>query len=618
MVPQRVGLKGMKPSQLRWKWLLFSLLAFLVLIIALIPWLIGDTTRFGDRVAAVLSAWTGGEVKFTGQVRVSILPDISVRGRIELEDSKRLPAVESLAAREAKISLDLVDLLRGRITIDALRLLKPHITLRDGVTATASPANAQTLFTTLLGGAPVRVLHVRKGRIMLPGEHGGTIKEIYAHLDAGKETGAVSGFGSFAYKDTTVRYSLESGSVTTTGGTESFPVALTLSSRPFRARLNGIASNAAGFTIDGDMQAEIDDGRRFFKWIGIRIPDGDSLKGFSAAGTAHLTGSTLTFDDGTFTLDGNKAVGLLALTASKPRPRVEGTLAFDRLALDPYLGGAKPSAGKQPTPNSASPFPFNQPILQFIDADLRISAAAIDAGALKLGRGGFTITAKQGSVASEVGELELCGGSADGRLNVDLAQANKRIELLANLANIALDTCLEPLVLGLQVKGTGNLKTELASEGTDFSQLTGNLAGTLKLEAKDGAVPVDFVRLATGSTPISAEGWSRDAVTPFDQLDADCQLGSGHIWCQSSSMQTPRGTIAGSGDIDLTEQTLDWNLTVANPIEGATASQLTQGDAPKVSLRGSLAQPSIRRADRPTLGEGSLQTNQAGPQVSPR
>jgi hypothetical protein len=131
-------------------------------------------------------------------------------------------------------------------------------------------------------------------------------------------------------------------------------------------------------------------------------------------------------------------------------------------------------------------------------------------------------------------------------------------------------------------------------------------------------VPVDFIRLATGSTPISAEGWSRDALTAFDQLDADCQLGSGHIWCQSLSMQTARGTIAGSGDIDLTEQTLDWSLTVANPIEAARASQPMQGEAPKVSIRGSLAQPTIRRADRPTLGEGSLQTNPAGPQVSPR
>ena len=134
----------MKPSQLRWKWLLFGLLAVLILVIALIPWLIGDTSRFGDRVAAELSAWTGGEVKFTGPVRVSFLPDVSVRGQIELKNSKRLPVVQTLVAREAKVSLDLVDLLRGRITIDALRLLKPHVTLRDNRTASRGAGGRDT------------------------------------------------------------------------------------------------------------------------------------------------------------------------------------------------------------------------------------------------------------------------------------------------------------------------------------------------------------------------------------------------------------------------------------------------------------------------------------------
>src|SRR6476659_2930783 len=158
----------MKPSQLPWKWLLVGLLAVLVFAIALIPWLIGDTSRFGDRVASELSAWTGGEVKFIGPVRVRFLPDVSVRGQLEVQDSTKLPAVQTLTVREAKVSLDLVDLLRGRITIDALRLLKPRVTLRDTLLAGASAATpAQDLFTSLLGGAPVRVLHVRNGRIAL-------------------------------------------------------------------------------------------------------------------------------------------------------------------------------------------------------------------------------------------------------------------------------------------------------------------------------------------------------------------------------------------------------------------------------------------------------------------
>jgi AsmA protein len=608
----------MKPSQLPWKWLLVGLLAVLVFAIALIPWLIGDTSRFGDRVASELSAWTGGEVKFIGPVRMRFLPDVSVRGQLEVQDSTKLPAVQTLIVREAKVSLDLVDLLRGRITIDALRLLKPRITLRDTLAGASAATPAQDLFTSLLGGAPVRVLHVRNGRITLPADRNGAIKDIYAHIDAGKDTGAVSSFGSFAYKDTTVRYSLESGSPTASGGVESFPLALMLSSKPLRVRLNGTASNAGEFKLDGDMQAEIDDGRRFLNWLGVRLPAGDSLKGFSASGAFHLAGSALTFDDGTFTLDGNKAVGLLALSARGLRPRVEGTLAFDRLMLDPYLGKASSSdGGPPPSTESTASFPFNRPLLQFIDADLRISAAAIDAGALKLGRGGFTVSAKEGVVASEVGELELCGGSADGRLDVDLAQPSKQVNLVAHLDDVAIDTCLQPLGLAAPISGTANVKTELAAEGTDPAQFTGSLAGTLKLDAKDGEVPVDFARLLAAPTPLNDDGWSHDNATPFDQLDADCRLGTGHIWCQSLSMRTPQGTISGAGDVDVTKRTLDWSLTVANPIGPAGASQLTQAEAPKVSIRGSLLQPIIRGADRPTLGDGSLPTGSTGPQVLP-
>jgi AsmA protein len=608
----------MKPSQLPWKWLLVGLLAVLVFAIALIPCLIGDTSRFGDRVASVLSAWTGGQVKFIGPVRVRFLPDVSVRGQLEVQDSTKLPAVQTLIVREAKVSLDLVDLLRGRITIDALRLLKPRITLRDTLAGASSATPAQDMFTSLLGGAPVRVLHVRNGRITLPAARNGAIKDIYAHIDAGKDTGSVSGFGSFAYKDTTVRYSLESGSPIASGGVESFPLALMLSSKPLRVRLNGTASYAGEFKLDGDMQAEIDDGRRFLNWLGVRLPAGDSLKGFSASGGFHLAGPALTFDDGTFTLDGNKAVGLLALSARGLRPHVEGTLAFDRLMLDPYLGKTSSSDGGAP-PSTESPtsFPFNRPLLQFIDADLRISAAAIDAGALKLGRGGFTVSAKQGVVASEVGELELCGGSADGWLDVDLAQPSKQVNLVANLDDVAIDTCLQPLGLASPISGTANVKTELAAEGSDPAQFTGSLAGTLKLKAKDGAVPVDFAQLLAGPTPLNDDGWSHDNATQFDQLDADCRLGTGHIWCQSLSMRTPQGTISGAGDVDVTKRTLDWSLTVANPIGPAGASQLSQAEAPKVSIRGSLLQPIIRRADRPTLGDGSLPTGSTGPQVLP-
>ena len=62
----------MKPSQLSWKWLLYGLLGVLAFGTALIPELIGDTSRFEDRVTAELSSWAGGEVKFIGPLRVTL------------------------------------------------------------------------------------------------------------------------------------------------------------------------------------------------------------------------------------------------------------------------------------------------------------------------------------------------------------------------------------------------------------------------------------------------------------------------------------------------------------------------------------------------------------------
>jgi AsmA protein len=603
----------MKPSQLPSKWLLFGLLAVPILAIGLIPWLIGDTSRFERLVTAELSAWTGGEVKFVGPVRVSFLPDVSVRGQIEAEHCTRLPGVQTLSAREAKVSLDLVDLLRGRVTIDALRLLKPRIALRDRSTASPAPSAEapQKLLASLVSAIPVRVLHMRKGRITLGGPHFSAIEDIYAHVDAGKDTGAISGFGAFTYKDATVRYSLESGAPTTSGNAESFPLTLTLTSRLIHARLSGIASYAGDFKLDGDMQVDTDDARKFLKWIGLRLPEGDSLKAFTATGAFHVAGPTLTFDDGRFMIDGNKAAGLLALTAA-PRPRVEGTLAFDRLILDPYFGKDKPSDGDRASPAPAAHSPFDDALLQVVDADLRISAATMEAGALKLGRSGFTITARNGAVASEVGELELCGGSADGRLNVDLAQAKHPMNLTANLFDISLDSCLQPLMLPAAVKGIGRLKTELASEGSDIAELTGNLSGTLNFAAMDGAVPIDFARLATGSPPLSGEGWNSDNLTPFNKLDADCRVSDGKVRCESLTLQTSRGAISGAGDVDLAKQTVDWSFTLASPLVPTSASPPSR-EAPTVSIRGSLAQPMIRRADRPTLGEGSLPTGSVWP-----
>ena len=592
----------MKLRQIPWKWLLLGLIALLLVGLAVLPRQFGDSARLAARVTDALSAWTGGDVKLTGPLSVQYFPDVAIRSGFEVTNASRLPLVKSIATSDARLSLDLAELVLGRVKVDALRLLRPVITFKEAPSLVMGPD--QTLpakVANLLGGAPVGVLRLRNGTILLPTAAGSeAIEKIDGCFDVSSGSGAMSSSGSFQLRGETVRFALETGAPSNTADSLRIPISLTLTAKPVAAKVAGTASFANGLQLDGDVQAEMTSARDFLKWTGIPLPDGESLQQLSASGLAHWNGATLTFDDGTFTLDGNEAVGLLAVTPG-PRPRVDGTLAFDRLVLDPYFGSGTPAEA------ASKAVQGDQPLLKYFDADLRISAAEITAPTVMLGRGGFTISARQGLVAGDVGELELCGGSATGRVGLDLAQDRARATVTATISGIPVEDCLKQLALDVPVNGTGALRAELSAEGRNYEELTQGVAGSFKVNAQNGAVPVDITRLLTAATPLDGDGWSRNSVTLFDQLNANCRLGTGHIWCDSFTMQTGRGMISGSGDVDLGQQTINWNLLIADHARPLSASRLSPESPPRISISGALSQPMIRRADRPTLGDGSEQ-----------
>ena len=76
-----------------------------------LPRKIGSSSQLHDRVTAALSAWTGGEVRLNGPLRVHYFPSVTIKGPFELTDAARLPLVKSIKARDAKITLNLPDLL---------------------------------------------------------------------------------------------------------------------------------------------------------------------------------------------------------------------------------------------------------------------------------------------------------------------------------------------------------------------------------------------------------------------------------------------------------------------------------------------------------------------------
>jgi len=602
----------MKPRQFVWKWLLVGLIALFLVGLAVLPRFVGDSLRFADHVSEALSDWTGGEVTLTGPVRVQYFPDVAIRSGFELKNASRFPSVKSVSAPDARISLNLAELLFGQTRIDAFRLIKPKITLKEAPSLTMGPEQTlQARVANLLEGALLRVFRVKGGTIYMPTAAGTEIiKKIDARFDLHAGTGAMSSFGTFKLRGEVVQFNLDTGALSNTDDGLTAPVTLSLTATPLTAKLTGVASLNNEFEIDGDLEVEMTNARGFLKWAGIALADGEGLKTLSASGKAHWNGTTVIFEDGSFTLDGNRAIGVLAVTPGQ-RPRIDGTLAFDRLAIDPYIG-----AGVSTEEAAATAARPNQSILSSLDTDLRISAAEVTAPEITLGRGGFTINARQGVVASEVGELEFCGGSAAGRIDADLSQPVITAKVEGVLSEIAIAECVAP-GLPIPLSGVGILKAELSTEGRDYDTLARELAGPFKIEARTGTIPVDFAHFLAEVDPAEGDGWGSDEVTAFETLNAECRLGTGHIWCEKFDMQTAHGLISGHGDINLGQQTLDWRFSIAGDASDLETSQPAAEKQQEILIGGALAQPMIRKANQP-VANGAMPTNTTATHVPPR
>ncbi|MGA9540012.1 MAG: AsmA family protein [Methyloceanibacter sp.] len=583
----------MGPRQSFWKLLLAVLLA--VIAAGLVFWLLrpaGTSTDIRGRVAASLSEWTGGSVTLVEPLRVRYFPP-SLEGGLTVSDAAKLPTLQSVSAPKFRLTLSLPDLLLGNITFSALRLDKPTLRLKAQDDARTTEAVLGRL-TAFLASAPLETVRVHRG-VVEPADGTPLLRELDVRLNTRGQLGALEAVGSFNFNGEPVTFSLGRGKTVEADQGQRAPLSLKVTSKPLTARFSGMMQLGEGLGGEGDLEAKLPDIRHFLAWVGVVLPEGHSLKDASATGRVHWAGPTLTFDDGTFEFDGNAAVGLLALTAGE-RPRIDGTLAFETLVLDPYLSNASVAPEGNPL--------FDWVLLKHLDADLRISAAKLSAGGLDLGGGGFTVNAKNGAISSEVGALEICGGEVEGRFDLDLSAPRAEAALTGSLANVALDKCRQALGVSMPVTGAGTLKVNISTGGTSKDELVRGLAGTIAATAKDGTLPVDLVALIT-QPDAEARSWSQDADTDFSELEADCNLSAGHLWCQSFRMTTGERTLTGAGGLDIAQRTLDWDFRMADPVEPRDAAEPVPESGSDITMSGSLAAPQIVRA-RPSAPQAGI------------
>ncbi|MEM7398269.1 MAG: AsmA-like C-terminal region-containing protein [Pseudomonadota bacterium] len=615
----------MRPRQSVWKWLLAVIvMAIAVGLSLLLLRPAGPPSDLRGKVEASLSAWTGGTVKLQEPLRVRYVPP-SIEGRLVLSDATKLPSVQSMSAPKFRLTLSLPDLLMGTISFHALRLDRPTLKLKAGQEARTAKTVLGSL-TGFLAGAPLESVRVSRGTVRPATGNAAILRDIDLRLNTRARLGVLEAMGSFLYNGENVKFSLDRGRTAEAEGGRSAPLTLKITSTPITARFSGkmnlrearddgsdtgVEGDTRGQVDtrgevdvggEGDLEAKVPDMRRFLAWIGVQLPAGESLRDVTAVGRVQWMGPTLTFEDGTFSFDGNEAVGVLALTAGE-RPHIDGTLAFETLSLDPYLPDSSEELSQEPL--------FDWVLFKHLNTDLRISAAELSAGDLQLGSGGVTIHAKNGHISSEIGSLEICEGLAAGRVDLDLSAPRVEATLSGSLTNVGIEACRESLGIGIPLAGSGMVRVDMSTGGTTQDEFIRGVAGTVEVAAEDGSLPIDLTTLMS-EPDAETIGWSTETSTTFSELSADCRLSAGQLWCKSFRMAAAKKLVSGAGGLDISRQTLDWDLRMAESEAHQESDETTPASGPGITINGSIMAPEMMRAP----ASGTPQQRTAKPERS--
>jgi len=258
------------------------------------------------------------------------------------------------------------------------------------------------------------------------------------------------------------------------------------------------------------------------------------------------------------------ATGRVALTHGN---RIDADITADTLALPPWPA--------DPTPLWAG----------LIGTEGKVSLTAnrvlLD-GAPILGPTAAAITLAPSSDVITVSKASLAGGNISGAITATTAPATPP-SLTAKFALTGADASQIALPFNFPLKittGTVALQASLTAAGYGPPAWAATLAGTANLAAKSGTLS-GFNLAALGA---ALNAVPRDAAlhaaclagaTPFETLSVATTIDHGLAGITAASLQSPAGTTAATGNIDIADQGISASLTLTPAVPAPPAIGLT-------------------------------------------
>jgi AsmA protein len=248
--------------------------------------------------------------------------------------------------------------------------------------------------------------------------------------------------------------------------------------------------------------------------------------------------------------------------ASKPLVKLD--LDFRRLdvataAAPPAPQTSSQVAAPQDTPTAWSNDPIELAGLNYVDAQVRLSAAE-----LNLGEAHFAPVALEASLASGVlkgvvSNLGAYGGQASATIDIDVSRDAPVYTFHSDLMNVRALPLLKSAADFDSLDGRLQARIDVRSSGQSQQAIMSNLAGAVTANFQDGAIRgLNLAQMIRSLTSSTLPGWqeSREQTTDLTQLSASFRIEKGQATTSDLNLIGPLVTMTGTGTIDLGAKTL--------------------------------------------------------------
>jgi len=546
-------------------WLLVGAVFLTALFKFALPMFV-STANVKTNMENVLSSWTGARANIVGDPQLSIWPHPVLTLRNVTFEGGDAAAPELLAKADAiAAGFDILAALRGTPVFYDFHLVNPVFKVERRVDGTFNWRRAGWMADAIADASGKTASQARNTPIGDIDIVNGTLELTDRVTASTRRISAIT--GSVLWRTPTTRMTANLSAVINgekVQGTIACDQPLLLLSgqnSTFQASFN---STPLSFSFDGNgnassrpfaagqLQLRAKSLGALLAWI-KDVPQPVSASGSVSIDTSvTMSAQGMKMDSLSLSLDDSDATGVLGIAWDPQRtPRIDGTLAFDRLDLTPLLASVFPLA---PEPNTQTE--PKTALLKRISVDLRLSAQEIIYGAAAVTDAAAGIMVENGRASIDIGD----GTFADGALSGRIALANDGAaggQLQLTLKNADLAPVAASLgIAGPLPLGRGMLSLDLSTTEPLSKMTADGMSGELRYAANNGSVVnfdlPEFERLAALGQAFNISHATNGSFA-FTSTDIVARLRSGVVELATADIVGDGKTLSLAGTLPFTK-----------------------------------------------------------------